>query len=87
MRRKPISWATTVLIFFLMATASFAALMAFFSNWRHQAGSIHSEFWQLVFPSYLIVDAAFAIGGRFIVNWAWTMRRCAIAEAPPSSRS
>jgi uncharacterized integral membrane protein len=82
MGRKPISWTAAVLVFFWMGAVTFALSIAFFATWRQQAASIHSEFWQFVFPADLIAVAAFVIGGRLIVNRAWTKRRCVPREAP-----
>ena len=68
MMRKPISWAQAGLMFLWMAACTFGLTMAFNSTMRHQAGSIHSMFWQFVFPSDLIAIAVLAFGGRFILN-------------------
>jgi hypothetical protein len=87
MTSKPVSWAMTVPIFFMMAVVEFALTMAFNATMRSQAGLIHSEFWQFVLPPFLVADAAFVIGARFIVNWAWTRRRCVVSETHQSSLS
>jgi hypothetical protein len=74
MTRKPISWAQAGLMFLWMAACTFGLTMALNSTMRYQAGSIHSMFWQFVFPSDLVAAAALAFGGRFILNWGLT--RC-----------
>jgi hypothetical protein len=69
---KPISWAQTGLAFLMMVAYTFGLTMAFYPTLRHQAGSIHSTLWQLVFPSDLAAIAIFVIAARFIVNWGLT---------------
>jgi hypothetical protein len=70
--RKPISWALTGLMFGWMAACTFGLTIAFNATMRHQAGSIHSMFWQFVFPSDLVAIALLTVGGRFILNWGLT---------------
>jgi hypothetical protein len=57
------------LMFLWMLACTFGLTMAFNLTMRHQAGSIHSMFWQLVFPSDLAAIAIMVVAGRFILNW------------------
>jgi len=86
MERKPISWALTGLVFLIMAASTFGLTMAFNSTMRHQAGSIHSLFWQFAFPSDLAAMALLTIGGRFILNWGLTRQNRPDLETHQSSR-
>jgi hypothetical protein len=85
MERKPINWVQAGMMFVWMAACTFGLTMAFNSTMRHQAGSIHSMFWQFAFPSDLAAIALFVIAGRFIMNWGLTRQNRPNLETRQSS--
>ena len=78
---RPISWAMSALLFVWMAAVAIGLTLAFYGGMRHQAASIHSDFWQVVFPSDLAASALFAIVARLIFNRSLTTRNQVRSES------
>jgi xanthine/uracil permease len=78
---RPISWAMSALMFVWMAAVALGLTLAFHGAMRHEASSIHSDFWQVVFPSDLAASAFFAIAMRLIFNRSLTTRNQARSES------
>ena len=57
MNSKPMSWTVATLLFVMMMTFTFVLDMAFSPSLRHQAASIHSDFWRIAIPADLVADA------------------------------
>ncbi len=85
MTKKPLSWAQSGLLFLWMVACTFGLTMAFSSAMRHQAGSIHSLFWQFAFPSDVAGSAIFVIAARFIMSWGLTRQKQCNLETHQSS--
>jgi membrane protein implicated in regulation of membrane protease activity len=74
MASKPMSWAMTALLFAWMAAVTIGMTLAFNGAMRHQAASIHSDFWQIAFPSDLVASAILAFAMRLAYNRILTSR-------------
>jgi hypothetical protein len=72
------------MMFIWIAAVSVGLTLAFYGSMRHQAASIHSDFWQVVFPSDLAASGLFAIVARWIVNRSLTARNQARSESHPT---
>jgi len=68
MNNKPMNWTIAALLFVLMMTFTFVLDMAFSPSLRHQAASIHSDFWRIAIPADLVADAILVLAMRFVFN-------------------
>jgi hypothetical protein len=68
MASKPMSWTVAALLFAMMMVTTFALDMAFSPSLRHQAASIHSDFWRIAIPADLIADAVLVLAMRAVFN-------------------
>jgi hypothetical protein len=68
MASKPMSWRVAALLFAMMMVTTFLLDMAFSSSLRHQAASIHSDFWRIAIPADLVADAILVLAMRTVFN-------------------
>jgi len=68
MNNKPMSWTVATLLFVMMMMFTFVLDMAFSPSLRHQAASIHSDFWRIAIPADLVADAILVLAMRFVFN-------------------
>jgi hypothetical protein len=68
MASKPMSWAMAALLFASMVAGTIGLTLAFTGVMRHQAASIHSDFWRIVVPSDLVANAILSVAMRWAYN-------------------
>ena len=84
MNSKPMSWTVATLLFVMMMTFTFVLDMAFSPSLRHQAASIHSDFWRIAIPADLVADAILVLAMRFVFNRYRSGRNRADLETHPT---